>query len=244
MLLIVITNYKGACRPQKISDKSLHTGNNTSPGLHQSDLRPVNNMDMTVTLTRGEVPLNGPWAFKLGNDERWAQSQFDDRSWERVDFTPAPGAHDGDVGLPGYVPGWAARGHAGRWGHAWYRLHVRWSTTGGARLVLIGPTLVDAAYEIYWNGRRMGGIGGFGVAPPCIYGVHPQLFRLGETSSAGVKVLRVRTHAKIPHDWRDTIPIALLRRLCTRDQPCPPVLYHAPRQPCQIQFRVGRSLRS
>src|SRR5262245_47491610 len=80
-----------------------------------------------VTLARAEAPLNGPWAFRLGDDPQWASAQFDDRDWERVDFTSAPNVHDGDVGIPGYVPGWTARGHSGRWGHAWYRLHLRWS---------------------------------------------------------------------------------------------------------------------
>jgi hypothetical protein len=152
----------------------------------------------TVTLARAETPLNGPWAFRLGNDARWAQAQFDDSAWERVDLTPPPGAHDGDVGLSGYVPGWSARGHSGRWGHAWYRLHVRWSVPAGSAPVLAGPTLVDGAYEIYWNGRRIGGIGDFAAAPPRIYGVRPKLFQLGETASAGEGVIAI--HVYLPKE--------------------------------------------
>ena len=151
-----------------------------------------------VTLTRAEMPLNGPWAFRLGNDARWANPQFDDRAWERVDLTPPPGAHDGDVGLTGYVPGWTARGHSGRWGHAWYRLRVRWSVPAGSAPVLAGPTLVDGAYEIYWNGRRIGGIGDFATAPPTLYGVRPKLFRLGETTSAGEGVIAI--HVYLPKE--------------------------------------------
>ena len=146
-----------------------------------------------VALSRAEAPLNGPWAFRLGDDSRWASAQFDDRGWERVDLTPAPGAHDGDVGLPGYVPGWASRGHAGAWGHAWYRLHVRWSVPPGAAPVLVGPTLVDGAYEIYWNGKRVGGIGDFAASPPRLYGVRPQLFTLG-AASAGEGVLAIHVY--------------------------------------------------
>ena len=152
----------------------------------------------TVTLSHAQAPLNGPWAFRLGNDPRWAAPQFDDRGWERVDLTPAPGAHDGDVGLPGYVPGWAARGHAGAWGHGWYRLHVRWSVPAGAAPVLVAPTLVDGAYEIYWNGKRIGGIGDFAATPPRVYGVRPQLFGLGETASTGDGVLAV--HVYLPKE--------------------------------------------
>lgn len=101
--------------------------------------------DVAVALARAETPLNGPWAFRMGNDPGWANPQFDDRDWERVDLTPAPNAHDGDVGLPGYVPGWATLGHSGRWGHAWYRLRVHWSVPPGSAPVLAGPTLVDGA---------------------------------------------------------------------------------------------------
>lgn len=151
-----------------------------------------------VTLSRAQVPLNGPWAFRLGDDPRWASPQFDDRGWERVDLTPPPGAHDGDVGLPGYVPGWTARGHAGAWGHGWYRLHVRWSAPAGAAPVLVAPTLVDGAYEIFWNGKRIGGIGDFAATPPRVYGVRPQLFGLGEAAPAGDDVLAI--HVYLPRE--------------------------------------------
>ena len=150
--------------------------------------------DVDVALSRAEAPLNGPWAFRLGDDPLWASPQFDDRDWERVDLTSAPSAHDSDVGLPGYVPGWTARGHSGRWGHAWYRLHVRWSGSAGQIPVLLGPTLVDDAYEIYWNGRRIGGIGDFAAAPPRVYGVRPRLFRLDGSGAAGEGVLAIHVY--------------------------------------------------
>ncbi|HVI99620.1 MAG TPA: hypothetical protein VM657_11210 [Sphingomonas sp.] len=155
---------------------------------------PPANAHVEVALSRAEAPLNGPWAFRLGDDPRWASPQFDDRDWERVDLTPAPGAHDGDVGLPGYVPGWTARGHGGRWGHAWYRLHLRWSGPAGPPPMLLGPTLVDDAYEIYWNGRRIGSIGDFTAAPPRLYGVRPQIFRLGGSGAAGEGVLAIHVY--------------------------------------------------
>lgn len=147
-----------------------------------------------VTLSRATVPLNGPWAFRLGDDPRWASATFDDGDWERVDLTPKAGAHDGDVGLPDYVPGWTARGHGGRWGHAWYRLRVHWSGNAGRPLVLLGPTLVDDAYEIYWNGKRLGGTGDFSTTPPRIYGVRPQLFELGEPGHAADGVLAIHVY--------------------------------------------------
>ncbi|UTY59738.1 hypothetical protein [Massilia sp. erpn] len=151
-----------------------------------------------LVLARAEMPLNGPWSFRFGNDARWALPAFDDREWERVDLTPEPGAHDGDVGLPGYVPGWTSRGHSGQWGHAWYRLRVRWTVPTGSAPVLIGPTLVDSAYEVYWNGRKVGGIGKFSETPPRVFGIRPQLIPLGETASAGEGVLAI--HVYLPRE--------------------------------------------
>lgn len=154
--------------------------------------------DLDVTLARAEAPLNGPWAFRLGNDPQWAVPQFNDSSWERVDLTPPPGAHDGDVGIPGYVPGWTARGHDGRWGHAWYRLRVRWNAPAGSTPLLVGPTLVDGAYEIFWNGRRIGGIGDFSTTPPRAFATRPQLYQLPGAGSAGEGVVAI--HVYLPKE--------------------------------------------
>lgn len=82
---------------------------------------------LPFTLGQSVVTLNGPWRFHTGDAPAWADPAFDDSGWESVDLTAPPGAHDPDVGLSGYVPGWSARGHAGYKGYAWYRL--RFSVT-------------------------------------------------------------------------------------------------------------------
>jgi hypothetical protein len=64
-----------------------------------------------VTLGQAVVALNGPWKFHTGDNPLWAEPNFDDSAWETVDLTPPPGAHDSDVGLTDYVPGWQARAH-------------------------------------------------------------------------------------------------------------------------------------
>jgi hypothetical protein len=145
-------------------------------------------------LTQAEVPLTGPWQFSFGNNPQWANPQFDDSNWERIDLTPLPGAHDGDVGLSNYVPGWTAHGHAGRWGHAWYRMRVHWSVPDGAQPVLIGPTLVDDAYEIFWNGKKIGGVGDFNFDPPRAFSTHPNLYKLPESGSSGDAVIAVHVY--------------------------------------------------
>jgi hypothetical protein len=132
-----------------------------------------------VTLGTGVAALNGPWKFRTGDDARWAQPDFDDSSWDDLDLTPPPGAHDGDVGLSGYVPGWQARGHKGYTGFAWYRLRVALDAPVYEPLALIGPPYVDSAYQLFLNGRLLGSVGDFSGATPAAYGIHkPRLFPL------------------------------------------------------------------
>jgi len=108
--------------------------------------------------------LDGSWRFHVGDDLRWANADTDDSDWETIDMTALPGSHDGDVGLPDYVEGWAAHGHHGYHGYAWYRRAVT-VPAGYASWVILGPTLVEDGYELYWNGAMLGGAGGAGREP-------------------------------------------------------------------------------
>lgn len=132
--------------------------------------------DVMIRLGPSVVALNGPWKFRVGDDMRWASPGFDDSHWEEEDLTPIPGAHDSDVGLENYVPGWAARGHRGYSGFAWYRMTVRIAETGHDTLWLIGPASVDNAYQVYINGHLLGGIGDLSRNPPSIVAIQPRLF--------------------------------------------------------------------
>jgi len=138
----------------------------------------------TLVLGDNAVALNGPWKFHTGDDARWADRDFDDSNWESVDLTPQPGAHDNDVGLTGYVPGWQARGHRGYSGYAWYRFRFSVQTPSAEAIALSGPPYVDSAYQVFVNGRLVGEFGGFSTPKPTAYGIHrPKLFPL---NSAGL----------------------------------------------------------
>lgn len=138
-----------------------------------------------IAIGSGTVPLNGPWRFRTSDDLRWADPNFDDAGWEIVDLTPAPGARDNDVGLPGYVSGWHARGHADYYGFAWYRLRLT-VTGGGATLAVAGPFAADSAYQLYANGRLLGGVGDFRGSTPTAYSPHrPAWFTLPPEMQAG-----------------------------------------------------------
>ena len=156
------------------------------PGLAQ----PTGVSPVHVTIGAAVTALNGPWRFHTGDDPRWADPAFDDTAWESVDLTPRPGAHDGDVGLSGYVPGWNARGHRGYAGYAWYRLHVALTAPAGAVLALSGPPLVDSAYQIFFNGHPLGGSGRFAGATPVVYGAQPRMFALPAGADGGVVAVR------------------------------------------------------
>jgi hypothetical protein len=135
-----------------------------------------------ITLGQSVVPMTGPWRFHTGDDPGWADPNFDDSNWETVDLTPAAGAHDADVGLSGYVPGWTAMGHPGYFGYAWYRITLAVSAPQHTTLALAGPPDVDDAYQTFFNGRLLGSTGDFSHAPPVPYSIRPRLFQIPQSA--------------------------------------------------------------
>ena len=144
------------------------------------------------TLRAAAILLDGPWRFHTGDDPRWADAKTDDRDWESIDLTPAPGSHDGDLGLPDYVSGWMAHGHPGYRGYAWYRRAVV-VPAGPTSWVILGPTRVDHGYELYWNGRLLGGSGRLGPAPRLV-GTRPLRFALPADAAGAKGVIAVRAY--------------------------------------------------
>lgn len=140
--------------------------------------------------------LGGPWRFQVGDDPHWADPATSDADWESIDMTPAAGSHDDDVGLPDYVPGWMARGHPGYHGYAWYRRRVD-VPSSGTQWDILGPTLVDHGYELYWNGRSLGGSGNIGAIPRLV-GTRPMQFPLpldaaGRNGMLAIRVFMLRS---------------------------------------------------
>ncbi|HET6629062.1 MAG TPA: hypothetical protein VFG91_04775 [Woeseiaceae bacterium] len=145
----------------------------SSPG-ETAESRPT----MRIRIGQASHLLTGPWRFHLGDDMRWAEPGFDASHWETVDLTPAPGAHDGDVGLTDYVPGWWARGHDGYSGYAWYRMRLTVDAPAGTDIALLAPAYVEDAYQLFWKGTLIGGSGDFSGETPVIYSIRPQVFHL------------------------------------------------------------------
>ncbi|MBF5042912.1 glycoside hydrolase family 2 [Aggregicoccus sp. 17bor-14] len=136
--------------------------------------------------------LDGSWRFRTGDDPRWASATWDDSGWETVELTAPPGSHDGDVGLPDYVGGWMAHGHPGYHGYAWYRRAVT-VPAGSASWDILGPTLVEDGYELYWNGQLLGGSGRLGPHPRLV-GTRPLRFALPADAAGTRGVLAIRAY--------------------------------------------------
>ncbi len=135
-----------------------------------------------VALGTAAVELNGPWKFHTGDDPRWADPLFDDSTWESVDLSAAPTAHDPDVGLTGYVPGWQGKGHRGYSGYGWYRIREAVHAPPGAALALCGPFYVDSAYQLFVNGRLQGAAGDLTTRVPTAGNNHlPRTFSLASS---------------------------------------------------------------
>jgi hypothetical protein len=142
------------------------------------------------TLRTAAILLDGPWRFHPGDDPLWASATADDSGWETIDMTALPGSHDGDVGLPDYVNGWMAHGHAGYTGYAWYRRAVN-VPAGHASWDILGPTAVEDGYELYWNGQLLGGSGRLGPHPRVV-GTRPLRFALPADAAGTRGVLALR----------------------------------------------------
>jgi hypothetical protein len=144
------------------------------------------------TLRAAATLLDGAWRFHTGDDPHWADTNTDDSGWETIDMTASPRSHDGDVGLPDYVGGWMAHGHSGYHGYAWYRRAVM-VPAGRASWDILGPTLVENGYELYWNGQLLGGSGRLGAAPRVV-GTRPLQFALPADAAGTRGVLAIRAY--------------------------------------------------
>jgi len=140
---------------------------------------------------RAAAPLlDGAWRFHTGDDPNWANAETDDSSWEIVDLSAPASSNDGDVGLPNYLKGWGAHGHPGYEGYAWYRRSVA-VPAGNREWDILGPTAVEDGYELYWNGKRLGGSGRLGAAPRVV-GTRPMIFALPADAAGTNGVLAIR----------------------------------------------------
>jgi Stage II sporulation protein E (SpoIIE) len=145
----------------------------------------------TVTLGNATVALNGPWKFHTGDNMAWAQPDYDDSAWDKMDLTLPSGSYDPNSGAGGWVPGWTLRGYKDLSGYAWYRLRVN-IQNGQSALALKMPELVDDAYQVYVNGQLLGQFGRFTPRGVTFYTTQPLVVSLPATLHNGATTIAVR----------------------------------------------------
>jgi hypothetical protein len=130
-------------------------------------------------LGKGVVPLDGVWQFHLGDNPAWAGAGVDDAT-----------GHDGWEQLKADST-WGSQTHANTDGFAWYRRHIDLTVAPGAQsdVALLIPG-IDDAYELYWNGQRVGYLGSFPPRVDFQSAIPAQTYGLGAVRS-GVLAVRV-----------------------------------------------------
>lgn len=103
------------------------------------------------------ITLNGEWHFRTGDDPAWAAPGLDDRGW-----ATARVPSEWEVLAPGH-DGWG-----------WYRREVVLPAALARGPLGLQLGTVGDAYEVFWNGVRLGGRGAF--PPRFVEGIHPALF--------------------------------------------------------------------
>jgi hypothetical protein len=71
---------------------------------------------------------------------------------------------------------------------------VRWRLPEASQLVIVGPTYVEDAYEVYWNGKRLGGDGDFSKGTPRAVATLPALLRVPVQGTSGEALIAIRVY--------------------------------------------------
>jgi hypothetical protein len=123
----------------------------------------------------GTIPLDKGWRFHLGDDKALADPALDDSNWEPI-----------RVDEP-----WGQQGHPSYTGFAWYRLRLQIdnSNSAGTKSLAVLIPVIQDAYEIYWNGQKLGTYGR--LPPDAKWWAFGQGTVYPLPSSSGVLALRV-----------------------------------------------------
>lgn len=95
------------------------------------------------------VDLRGRWSFEIGDDSTWAQKDFDDSDWDRIE-------------VPDY---WENQGYPGYDGWAWYRQRFNIDASYRYTSLFLHMGGIDDVDEVYVNGKLLS----FSGSPPPAY---------------------------------------------------------------------------
>jgi Stage II sporulation protein E (SpoIIE) len=126
------------------------------------------------------APLDGAWQFRTGDDPSWSSPTLDDSTWESITTDKS----------------WGAQQHFNYTGYAWYRRHITIDASTDPNLDLsLYIRHIDDVYELYWNGKPIGGLGKFPPSPTWYWAPAPQVRTLGKAQSG---VLAIRVWKEVP----------------------------------------------
>lgn len=92
---------------------------------------------------RREINLAGKWKFQIGDNNEYAEANYDDSNWNDI-----------------YVPSkWENCGYDGYDGMAWYRIKVFIPKSLDDRMLFLKLGCIDNADCVYINGQYIGGTG-------------------------------------------------------------------------------------
>jgi hypothetical protein len=92
-----------------------------------------------------ELNLEGNWKFKIGDNQDWSKTNFDDSNWGKI-----------------YVPStWEEEGYQGYDGFAWYRRTVEIPSSLSKRTLILELGYIDDVDEVFFNGVKIGQTGSF-----------------------------------------------------------------------------------
>lgn len=106
------------------------------------------------------TPLDGLWHFHTGDNPAWADANFDDSNWPLV--------RSGES--------WTKQGYFTYSGYAWYRFAVQ-VADGRKPPGLLLPRIYTG-YQVYVNGKLIGGSGSIIPTAAPAFAANPKLFRL------------------------------------------------------------------
>ena len=117
-------------------------------------------------------PIDGLWHFHTGDNPVWADPNFDDSNWPLV--------RSGES--------WTKQGYFTYSGYAWYRFAVQ-VADGRKPLGLLLPRIYTG-YQVYANGKLIGGSGSITPTAAPTFAANPKLFRL-LSGAAGPQTIHI-----------------------------------------------------
>jgi len=104
------------------------------------------------------TPLDGLWHFHTGDNPVWADASFDDSNWPLVRSDES----------------WTKQGYFTYSGYAWYRFSIQ-VADGSKPLGLLLPRIYTG-YQVYANGKLIGGSGSIIPTAAPAFAANPRLF--------------------------------------------------------------------